>query len=327
MTDKHPEQDGTRVAITPENYRTFARGHVAEDVHQDGDFVASTLLIQDADLIAKIEAGERRELSCGYTCDLELAPGRTEEGEAYDAIQRSISHNHVALGPSNWGRAGGEVQLRLDSNEAFQTEEKHMKETIDGKEYVIGSPEWGSALKASRDAALRRADAADPKSIAALVVRRTTLLSRVARVARRAKVAFDAAEAAGMGEENLIAKAIQQLHPDFDPAGRSPDNLAGYFECLVRDLGSEAEEDNEPTDDDRKALANEQKMPEPPNRVSPEESNTRENPMGRQDSKVFAARRGLALVAPHADDNGPNPDKARAEMISASRNAWKGTVK
>lgn len=319
VTDKHPEENGARVVITPENYRTYARGHVAEDVHADGDFVASTLLIQDADLIEKIEAGERRELSCGYTCDLDYTPGMTEKGEAYDVIQRKISHNHVALGPQGWGRAGGAVQLRLDSNEAFQTEEHSMKEFIDGKEYTVGAPEWVAALKASLDAALRRADAADPQRIAELVARRAKLLSDCERLARRAKKHFDAAGAASIDEGGLLTKAIQQIHPDFDPAGRSADNIAGYFECLIRDLGGEEEEDEEPTDDSPDSEKSE--MQGVPAKQKPEPT----APMARTDSPVFSARRGTRLSTAANAEPAPDPDKARLAMVHENQNAWRAS--
>jgi uncharacterized protein len=36
-------------------------------------------------------------LSAGYTCNLEFADGTTPEGEAYDAIQRNIRINHLAI--------------------------------------------------------------------------------------------------------------------------------------------------------------------------------------------------------------------------------------
>lgn len=37
-------------------------------------------------------------------------------GEHYDAIQRNIVVNHIALGPKGWGRAGPEVAVKTDSD-------------------------------------------------------------------------------------------------------------------------------------------------------------------------------------------------------------------
>jgi hypothetical protein len=109
VTDLHPPD-----LVTPANVRELQRGFVAEGVKRDGRFVTAPIVIQDAAMIAAVESGERRELSCGYTCRLDWTPGEFE-GERYDAIQRGIVANHVALGPRGWGRAGPEVALRMDS--------------------------------------------------------------------------------------------------------------------------------------------------------------------------------------------------------------------
>jgi len=108
ITDLHPPG-----LVTPANVRELQRGFVAEGVRKDGRFVSAPLVIQDAAMIAAVENGERRELSCGYTCHLDWQTGEFE-GERYDAIQRGIIANHVALGPRGWGRAGPEVALRMD---------------------------------------------------------------------------------------------------------------------------------------------------------------------------------------------------------------------
>lgn len=194
-----------------------------------------------------------------------------------------------------------------------------MKEFIDGKEYTVGAPEWVAALKASLDAALRRADAADPQRIAELVARRAKLLSDCERLARRAKKHFDAAGAASIDEGGLLTKAIQQIHPDFDPAGRSADNIAGYFECLIRDLGGEEEEDEEPTDDSPDSEKSE--MQGVPAKQKPEPT----APMARTDSPVFSARRGTRLSTAANAEPAPDPDKARLAMVHENQNAWRAS--
>ena len=111
LTDLHPAE-----MVSPKNFRKLAIGHVSEDVKRDGQHVAARVTVQDADAIAAVQAGERRELSCGYTCDLDETPG-THNGEHYDAVQRNIRYNHVGIGPKNWGRAGNSVALRLDADD------------------------------------------------------------------------------------------------------------------------------------------------------------------------------------------------------------------
>lgn len=115
ITDFHPYS-----AINPMNHREFAVGHItgAPAPAMDGDFVAATMVVADAREIALIDAGERVENSCGYDCVLDMTPGVAPDGTAYDAIQRAITYNHVALLPKGFGRAGTDVALRLDSKGA-----------------------------------------------------------------------------------------------------------------------------------------------------------------------------------------------------------------
>ncbi|TAK30989.1 MAG: DUF2213 domain-containing protein [Myxococcaceae bacterium] len=109
VTDEHPAG-----LVTPETFTAVSRGHTADDVRRDGDFVVADLLVQDGALCRKVDAGERREVSCGYTCEVDPTPGVTPEGDRYDAVQRNIRHNHVALLAPGEGRSGPEVALRMD---------------------------------------------------------------------------------------------------------------------------------------------------------------------------------------------------------------------
>jgi hypothetical protein len=116
LTDLHPSE-----MVSPANVRKLAIGHVSDDVRQDGQHVAANVTVQDAAAIAAVEAGQRRELSCGYTCDLDETPG-TYNGQPYDAVQKRIRYNHVGIGPKNWGRAGTSVALRIDADDSDQPE-------------------------------------------------------------------------------------------------------------------------------------------------------------------------------------------------------------
>jgi uncharacterized protein len=102
--------------VTPENWQSLAVGHVGDNVRADKGFVAADVLVQAASTVSRVDGPDKdlSELSCGYGCDVEPASG-VYEGERYDAVQKNIIYNHVALGPKDWGRAGGEVRLRLDS--------------------------------------------------------------------------------------------------------------------------------------------------------------------------------------------------------------------
>jgi len=107
VTDEHPP-----AFLDASNTKEFARGAVAGALRRDGNFVAGEMLVTDAELIAKLEGGKAREISCGYTCDLEESAGEFD-GERYDAIQRNIRGNHVAI--VERGRAGPEARVRMDA--------------------------------------------------------------------------------------------------------------------------------------------------------------------------------------------------------------------
>ncbi len=109
VTDDHPEK-----LVTPETFKAVTCGNAEGAPRRDGNLVVTDLMVQDAALCELVKAGARKEVSCGYTCEVEHSPGVTPEGEKYDAIQRQIRHNHIALLPPGEGRSGPEVSLRLD---------------------------------------------------------------------------------------------------------------------------------------------------------------------------------------------------------------------
>jgi hypothetical protein len=112
VTDGHPPE-----MVTLSNRAQYDKGNVGDTIVRDGGKVATVLYVKDARLISAIERNDAREISCGYHCDVEMTSGVVPDGEPdagqrYDAIQKSIVYNHVAVVPQ--GRAGGEVRLRLD---------------------------------------------------------------------------------------------------------------------------------------------------------------------------------------------------------------------
>lgn len=111
VTDLHPP-----CMVDATNRKQYSIGTVRSP-RRDGVFPSAELQIEDADVIAKIDAGDRVEISCGYSCDLDMTPGEFE-GQRYDAIQRNIIYNHAAIGPRHWGRAGADVAMRLDCGDA-----------------------------------------------------------------------------------------------------------------------------------------------------------------------------------------------------------------
>jgi len=134
-----------RDLLTTASWNDAARGHT-DAVRKDGKFVSADLMINDPTMVADIENGRLHDISCGYSCKLDHTSG-VFEGQPYDAIQRSIRYNHVAVLPKGKGRAGTDVALRLDARDAEcveTTEGKAMTARvirIDGKNLDFGSEE------------------------------------------------------------------------------------------------------------------------------------------------------------------------------------------
>lgn len=91
MTMDHPPE-----TVTAANWKRYAIGATGGEVARDGDTIRVPLTLMDAAAIADVQAG-KRELSVGYACELVIEHGTTPEGEPYDAVQRSIRGNHVAV--------------------------------------------------------------------------------------------------------------------------------------------------------------------------------------------------------------------------------------
>jgi hypothetical protein len=115
-------------SVSATNWRDVAKGWSDSEVARDGEFVRVSMLLADADTIQAVEDGTR-ELSMGYDCSLDWKPGVSPSGQAYDAVQRGIRSNHIAVVP----KARGGTELRIgDSavNTMTDAEIRDMKSTV-----------------------------------------------------------------------------------------------------------------------------------------------------------------------------------------------------
>ena len=100
VTDDHPP-----VGVDASNYASYTKGtvqNVRRGSGADRDKLICDLVVYDATLIAKIDAG-KREISCGYDC-------KYIERDDGTYCQEDIIGNHVAVVEE--GRAGHEVAIR-----------------------------------------------------------------------------------------------------------------------------------------------------------------------------------------------------------------------
>lgn len=104
VTNNHPPE-----FLNSKNYRKYSVGIMLSDVHPDEDkFVKGTVKITDYETINEVKDG-KVDISAGYNSNVYFEEGETPSGEKYQAIQRDISGNHVAI--VTRGRAGSEVKL------------------------------------------------------------------------------------------------------------------------------------------------------------------------------------------------------------------------
>lgn len=110
VTLEHPTE-----LLTSENTEKYQVGFTDSEVVFDGAFVKVRMTITKQDAIDSVLQGLTAETSAGYEVELEEISGVTPEGERFDAIQRNIAGNHIAL--TKRGRAGV-TKVHLDSDDA-----------------------------------------------------------------------------------------------------------------------------------------------------------------------------------------------------------------
>lgn len=105
LTNGHPNE-----AVNSENIKKYQVGFIGDRVDRDPFHVSNSIVITHPDAIQSVQEG-RTALSAGYEAELEETPG-VWMGITYDAIQRNIRYNHVAL--VDEARAGDAARLKLD---------------------------------------------------------------------------------------------------------------------------------------------------------------------------------------------------------------------
>ena len=111
LTNGHPPEG----RVTADNVARAQVGMVANP-KREGDKLRAMIVITAPDAIADVQAG-RRQLSMGYSVDVDPTPGVTPRGERYDAVQRNVIANHVAI--VDRGRAGPDCAIRIDGEDVI----------------------------------------------------------------------------------------------------------------------------------------------------------------------------------------------------------------
>lgn len=148
--------------ITADNAAGKIIGATLSPGRADGENLIGDIVIHDATATAS-----KRELSLGYTLDLDETPGEYN-GIRYDAVQRNLRVNHLAL--VSRGRAGN-ARLNLDAADAVivSTEDDDtmplIKIRLDSGIEYDASPEVAVALTAAQAAVKTEKDRADAATV------------------------------------------------------------------------------------------------------------------------------------------------------------------
>lgn len=262
---------GHPASVRTDNYREVTVGVVAENVRARDHFVASDVLVQDKNAIDRVDAGELLELSCGYEVDLDRSSGVTPEGERYDAVQRNIRYNHVALGAKGWGRAGANVRLHVDADDvAVRLDASGNVILDDPGSYSPGMPTLEEekkradtaeaerdALKSELDKTKAKLDSTnaelvgakalggnliDPNEIPKIVAARVSLETS-ARSILGADASFTKKDSKGelvpMTDDEVMTAALAKVAPDVKLDGKSGDYLRARFDAAVESTSRE----------------------------------------------------------------------------------------
>lgn len=307
VTDNHPPE-----LITAKNAKQYSVGHSGPEVTQDGMFVKTFVQVTDAEAIKKIETG-KVELSNGYTADIEWTPGISPNGEQYDAVQRNIKGNHIAIVES--GRAGpacrladkqpstgdevvmakitidgvdfevsdqaaqavGKLQARLTDaeNEAEKKADEVKAKEDEMEEKAKDAKKTEDSLKAELDDAKSKIPTAD--SLDKLVSDRTALVDTIRKIAP--DIEWEGKDAATLRKEVVALK-----RPNVQMDSVSDDYIQAAFDLLVEDVNSNSQHNLDEAF--KKQVTND------------------DNSKG--------------------EDNRPADVIAREKMMADSQNAWKG---
>ena len=254
VTDEHPGEP-----VTAKNAKRLSVGTMQGEGRQDGDNVVAPIIVHDGEMIDKILKGGKRELSLGYKVDLEETPG-VWNGQEYDAIQRNIRVNHLAIVPR--GRAGN-ARLNLDRHDAvsFNPEEENSMPTDNlGRIRLDSGLEYQAAPEVIVEVEKLRGDKADletrvdelHKQLDTIAAERDTLKSQVesadkvradalekARAEIKARAELDKVaesfkvDGAGKTDREVKELVIKSVRTDADLTGKSDDYVNAAFDLTV----------------------------------------------------------------------------------------------
>ena len=258
ITDGHPAE-----MVNAKNAKSLLVGAIHTEGKQDGENVVAGITIHDADMIDKIMKGGKRELSLGYKVDIEEISG-VWNGQEYDAIQRNIRINHLAIVPR--GRAGnarlnldrldaesvitGEnmpenlSRVRLDTGLEYQAEaevvqafEKMRADKVEADAHIDELQKQLDSVAAERDTLKSQVASADKVRADALEAARAEIKARA--ILEKSAEAFKI-DCADKSDREIKEAVIKSKRADADLSGKSDDYINAAFDLTVELKADEA---------------------------------------------------------------------------------------
>lgn len=257
ITDDHPAE-----GVTPDNFAGQVRGTVSK-VAKDGEWVVAALAIQDRALINKVKAG-KHEVSVGYTAMLDHTPGKTPDGQEYDAAQKDIRVNHLAVvqrGRANqqvsdaavtWGASPfttindkkeilmsndqttvviGDQAISVSAQDAAKIEkikDAHVKALADQKADHVAEVSKKDKELADKDIEIEKLkkEVKTADQLDAMVESRATLVADAAKIAPEVK-------AKGVADADLRKSVVKAKLGDAATDGKSDAYIEARFDALL----------------------------------------------------------------------------------------------
>lgn len=287
VTDDHPPEN-----VQAENFASYARGHV-QNVRQAGDNLVGDVYITDAKLASDVKHRVKREISCGYQCDL------VPDG-AGGYYQTNIRGNHVAVVLR--GRAGHDVAIHDAANTAAEGRTNTMSKFTKG---VLAA--FGSAAKE-----------ASPEELEAMATSTATALDAApAEEAPEADPAEKKAEPSPAKDEPMKDEVVYKEQKGVD-LGTKIDRILELLEGMMKGREEKHMSDETDLDEIIEKLTGKPEDPDEAKMIGAEDAKCGAMPAATKDAAVELLRRVRPAVAAIEDK------AARARVTDALLGAVKG---
>lgn len=266
LTNEHPN-----VGVDVNNFNKLSVGMTDGDAHVEDNKLVVGATITDPSTIAEIKSGAKRELSIGFVADVPSESGEYG-GNQYDAAQRHIKINHIAIVPR--GRAGHGISIHDDAvfvmddanirggtkmatmiinDQSFEVDQRvidaqgdlkkqlaEAKATVAKLEKQLAGSEGAAtsskkeadSLKGERDSLKTQLEDAKKNQLNQDAVD-TMVADRMALQTSAARFVGDSFDFKGKSDRDIKVAAIKITNDSFDEKDKSDDYINAFYDSAV----------------------------------------------------------------------------------------------